>query len=57
MNYEDVNVNAMKALGYRIARRFEHCRVHHGFDAYRPNKVRSLQIENSIHQRKGHNLE
>lgn len=57
MHYEGVGLNAMKALGYCIARRFEHCIVHHGFDAYRPKKVESLQIENSIHKRKVHNLE
>lgn len=39
MDIEGANLNAMKVLGHRIARRFEHCIYHQGFDAFRPKKT------------------
>ena len=48
MHYEGVNLNAMEALRYRIARHFEHCIILHRFNAYRPEEVRSLQKSNIV---------
>ena len=39
MHHEGVNLNAMEALGFCIARCFESCIDHQEFDAYRPKRT------------------